>query len=294
MAIQTEKRFDERKQARATKGRSSDSLAISPIEPDAIVQPQKRQRGKATSYKPSILANERRVITAHQVDPSMESALIPELLNQSQRIQNEAAQHLLLDSGYHSDVVIQTALEKDINLLCPEGRTAGKPRGGQVFPKSVFQYNEEEDYYLCPAEQRLTPGPQGEKTYKMYRTPACRSCPSRDACTKAKAGRRIRRLDGDEAREALRQVMSHPKAQKAYAQRQAMVEPVFSYLKTVQRLTRFRRRGLAGVKREFALHVLAYNLSLTIRAILMALWSIYIELAALSNRLHQYRTISSS
>ena len=81
------------------------------------------------------------------------------------------------------------------------------------------------------------------------------------------AGRRIRRLEGDEAKEALREVMRQPQAQKEFAQRQAMVEPVFSHLRIIQGLTRFRRLGLAGVKREFALHVLAYNLSRAVAAL---------------------------
>lgn len=40
-----------------------------------------------------------------------------------------------------------------------------------------------------------------------------------------------------------------------------MVEPVFSALRQQQGLSRFRRPGLAGVKREFSLHALASNLA---------------------------------
>ena len=54
--------------------------------------------------------------------------------------------------------------------------------------------------------------------------------------------------------------MTDPERRRRYRQRQAMVEPVFSVLKHRQGLTRFRRRGLAAVRREFALHVMAYNL----------------------------------
>ncbi len=61
---------------------------------------QKRKRGKAASYKPSVLANKQRVVLAHDVDPSQENALIPELLKQSQRVSGEMARDLLLDAGY--------------------------------------------------------------------------------------------------------------------------------------------------------------------------------------------------
>ncbi len=54
--------------------------------------------------------------------------------------------------------------------------------------------------------------------------------------------------------------MRQPRARKRFSQRQGIVEPVFSVLRGIQGLRRFRRRGLAGVQTEFALHVLAYNL----------------------------------
>ena len=55
--------------------------------------------------------------------------------------------------------------------------------------------------------------------------------------------------------------MQHPQARRIFRQRKAIVEPVFSSLRSQQGLNRFPRRGLQAVKREFALHVLAHNLS---------------------------------
>lgn len=269
LATQVEETFEARKQARLGKGSKTDSLAVSPTEPEAMVQPQKRKRGKAASYKGSVLANEQRVILAHAVDPSQEVSVIPDLLDQSQRVTGEAPRELSLDAGYFCHSIIDATLTREISLLCPEGKAPGQERQvqGGVFPKSRFRYVPLEDVYICPAGESLRPGPKRDKTYTMYRTPACSSCALRDQCTKAKEGRRIRRLDGDEAKEALRDVMQHPQARKVFRQRQAMVEPVFSVLKGLQGLTRFRRRGLAGVTREFGLHVLAYNLSRAVAAL---------------------------
>ncbi len=273
LAREVEKTFDTRKQARIKNAAKTESLSISPSEPDAMVQPQKRKRGKAASYRPSVLANKQRVILAQDVDPSQENIVIPGLLEQSQRVTGECTKTLLLDAGYCCDSVIETAIEQDINLLCPEGKRVDKPRAGKVFTKSQFRYYPLEDVYKCPAGEQLRPGPQGDKTYKMYRTPACKHCLQRTQCTKAKVGRRIRRLEGDEAKEALREVMQQPQARKEFSQRQAMVEPVFSHLKLTQGLTRFRRRGLSGVKREFALHVLAYNLSRAVTALFCSIFA---------------------
>ena len=38
------------------------------------------------------------------------------------------------------------------------------------------------------------------------------------------------------------------------------MEPVFSHLQLQQGLTRFRRKGIEGVRVEFALHALAFNI----------------------------------
>jgi transposase len=100
LATQVEEIFDARKQARLSRSAKTESLAVSPTEPEAMVQPQKRKRGKAASYKPSVLANQKRVILAYDVDPSQENALIPGLLKQSQRVSGEMARDLLLDAGY--------------------------------------------------------------------------------------------------------------------------------------------------------------------------------------------------
>ena len=267
LATEVEETFDTRKQARVRGAAKTDSLVVSPVEPEAMVQPQKRRRGNAASYKPSVLANDRRVILAHDVDPSRENTVIADLLDQSRRVTGEETEELLLDAGYCCNFVIETTLSREISLLCPEGKGGAKHRKSKVFPKSQFRYIPLEDAYVCPAGERLRPGPQGAKQYTMYRSSACKSCVQRDECTKAEAGRRIRRLDGDEAKEALREVMHHPQAQKVFRQRQGMVEPVFSGLKMLQGLTRFRRRGLPAVKREFALHVLAYNLSRAVAAL---------------------------
>ena len=69
-------------------------------------------------------------------------------------------------------------------------------------------------------------------------------CELRDQCTSNPRGRTVKRYEDDEIKDALREVMRHPAAQREYSRRQGMVEPVFSELKGIQGLQRFRRRGL--------------------------------------------------
>lgn len=264
---------DERQAAKAAKGKSDGRLRVSPSEPEAMVQPLKRGRGKAPAYRPSVLANEQRIVVALDTHASSETAQVPALLEQSERVTGSAPEELLLDAGYCADGVIAETLERDISLLCPQGRQPGQPRqSDHYFPKDQFTYRADADCYICPAGERLTRagryrGNARAPAYVYYASAACADCALRRHCTRSAGGRQIKRYAGDEAKDALREVMAYPQAQALFRRRQAMVEPVFSVLRRAQGLDRFRRRGRAGVRREFALHILAYNLS---RAVALA------------------------
>lgn len=286
--------FEQRKSARKRSGRSADTLSISPTEPEAMVQRLKRGKGLAASYKPSVLANESRVITAMEVDPSSETKVIGAMLDQSARVVGTHAQELLLDAGYFDDGVIAATLERDVSLLCPDGQLPGIPKNCKVFPKSSFHYDSSTDTYRCPAGAVLkliksSPGTASTREHGLYATDACTTCASRTSCTKMKR-RRIKRHVQDEQRDALRQVMQQKQVLNIFSKRQAMVEPVFSHLRGQQGLHRFRRRGLKAVKREFALHVLAHNMSRAV-ALLRALFFAHRPLKALISMLLNLSTL---
>lgn len=271
LAQQAEQTYDERKKTRLSKSYATTTLVVSPVEPEAVVQPLKRKRGRTPSYKPSVLVNDKRVILAQDVNPSHEAILVPGLLDKSQQVSGEAVETLMLDGGYFCDSVLQTALDRNINLLCPSFQEVARKKAGEKpargqFAKHAFKYDSLNDVYICPVGNSLTPGLQRKKNYKIYGTPLCKDCPQRAKCTSAKSGRTLRRLPHDEIKEAQQAVMSQPGAQAEFRQRQGMVEPVFSYLQQVQGLNRFKRRGLNRVQVEFALHTLAYNLRRAVAA----------------------------
>ncbi len=257
--------FEDRKKARKRSGRATDTLVISRTEPEAMVQPLKRGKGSSPSYKPSVLANKDRIVTAMAVHPSMETKVVGEMLDQSKRVTGETVSEVLLDAGYFDDSVIAATLERDVSLICPEGKTPGMPKQSAAFHKNQFHYDPTTDQYRCPQGQvmillRSLSATPGKRAYGLYGTAACANCASRADCTKTKE-RHIRRHPEETLRDALRQVMEHPQARVIFSSRKTMVEPVFSHLREQQGLNRFRRKGLRQVKREFALHIMAHNLS---------------------------------
>lgn len=288
--------YQARKQRYQRKGKSSQYLKISPVEPEAMVQPLKRGRGYAPSYKPTVLANEQRVITAFGVAPGSESAALESMLGQSARIGHAPVRQLSLDSGFFETRVLHIAVEQELNLLCPpkDDIPGRKRRARSYFAKSAFDYEPEHDRYRCPAGETLipthrVPASRAKRAYTRYSGQACAQCPIRGQCTPA-ARRNIDRYDGDSEKEAMRMVMNQPRAREHYRRRQGQVEPVFSALRAQQGLDRFRRRHLDGVRVEFALHALAYNLARAVAVLLASLVMRGIRFSRLLRRLqHWYR-----
>lgn len=97
-----EQHLDARVAVRRRNGKRLDTVRISPIEPEAAIQKQKRGRGFASAYTPSVLANEARIIVANALDPTSETRVMSELLDQSERVASVSERKILLDTGYSS------------------------------------------------------------------------------------------------------------------------------------------------------------------------------------------------
>lgn len=267
-ALEAAQNAQERTAARAAKGRSGPAL-VARTEPEAVVQKLKDGRIRA-GYKPSILANEHRMILAQTLDPSSETTVVESLVQQAERTLEGPVPTMSLDAGYFCLTVLLFCLKNDIDILCPSGRLDAegesrrkRPKGR--FVKADFQYREKPDVYVCPAGKQLrrsseTEDPAGHRLH-VYRasTADCRNCELREKCTTAKSGRTLKRYADEEVLEAAREVMDHPSARARYRGRQASVEPVFSVTRA-RGFCRFRRRGRRGAATEFAMHCIAYNL----------------------------------
>jgi transposase len=258
----------ERSAEREKKHRKNTDAPVCPSEPEAVVQPLKT-KAIAPGYKGSVAANDDRIITANAVHPTSETAVVPSLVEQTERVTEQRVEEILEDAGYHCNDLLNHAVENDINILCPQGRSdsdevSWEKKSSKLFLKNRFRFDERNDVYICPAGQRLErdhqyKGNENNPSYVQYRCAACGDCPMHARCTKAPY-RAIKRYEEDDLKEAMREVMKQPGARRRYKQRQAMVEPVFGEKKYIQRLQRFHRRGLRKVTLEYSLHCSAHNL----------------------------------
>lgn len=257
----------QRAAARAERKQSAPQLSRQ--EPEAVNQPNKDGLYRL-SYKPSVLVHSSGFILGQALDASSEVGVLQSLLQHSEQV-GVKVQSLALDGGYFQLQVLQMAIERELDLLCPPERRSRNDQGLPItnkglFAKAAFQYDAQQDAYRCPAGQTLRPGEwkvevDTQLRLRHYGTAACKTCPLRAQCTaSATAPRKIGRYEGEELKEAMAQVFAHPQARKRYARRSHTVEPVFAELKERQGLKRFHRRGLRGARLEFSLHCLAFNL----------------------------------
>ena len=258
----------ERCARRAAQGKSSDTVAVVPSDPEAVIQPRK-DGATRPAYKPCTLMHEAGVIIGQHVHASSELAAVEPLLAHHTKVFAAGPRTLLLDAGFHNGPLLGKLAEQAIDVLCPSGKAMGdddwekKGRNG-LFGKSGFEYDAGRDAYQCPAGQWLTYSDQGKdghgRHYRRYRTPACTGCPVRARCTRSRAGRSVKRYTGEEYKEAMAIVFQNPRARQVYRQRMAIAEPVHAELRERLGLRRFHRRGLSNVRAEFALYCIAFNL----------------------------------
>lgn len=247
-----------REESRRGESRKISDVVVCPSEPDAVYQPLKN-KARRPSYKPSVAVNSQRVIVAWEVDPSSEQQALPKLLEQAMRVLPEGVDRVLMDGNYFCQAVAEPCRDGGIEMLSPPDR----PRRGPYWPKQAFCYHFLGDYYLCPANEKLsflTRGSSQGRAYRIYGTKACQQCPMLKSCTRSPRGRRIKRYELDSYLEQVAERMRRPQMQALYRKRMAWVEPVLGEIQHLQKLSRFRRRGLAQVRLEYGLHATAHNL----------------------------------
>lgn len=107
--------------------KSIETVTINPNEPEAVIQPTKKGKTSVPAYKPSVLANDARVIVAIDVHPSNEIESLMSMLEMTDKMEkDEDVQELLLDGGYESHEVLEESIKRNISVLCAPGKKGKK------------------------------------------------------------------------------------------------------------------------------------------------------------------------
>ena len=271
----------ERAAKREEMGRPFDPK-VARTEPEAVTQPLKGG-GVRPAYKPSVIAHEGHLIIGQTVEPASEVAAVAPMLKQVDAI-GITLTSLAVDGGYFEVPFLRDMVERDIDVVCAVPRRRKDEQGvaitkHKLYAKAAFTFDADRDLYRCPAGNDMTPGAlisnKRGASYRNYATRACTSCPLRANCTSSKTRRTIKRFEGEEFTEAMAYVMTHPQARERLQRRSTIVEPIFAELKERLGLRRFRRRHLKGVRVEFALHCLAFNLKRAAIVVVLAVLRVW-------------------
>src|SRR5262249_43505062 len=148
----------------------------------------------------------------------------------------------------------------------PQGRAPKEKK----LPKEAFRYDKEAQLYHCPAGQRLqvvrrtTVQRQNgiELTVIVHQASGqdCQQCPQQQRCTSnPKKGRVVKRVEGEEALERLRQRMAEPGSRQIYKRRSQTVELGYADIKEHRGLRVFRCFGRKRARAQAGLVILASN-----------------------------------
>jgi len=245
-----EARLEERNQAEEPCGRHKtvNRRYISGTDPDAAIV----RRGEAKlSYQAHRAVEEsHEIITATEATPGdvNEAHLLEDLLETHRSNTGETATTAVADSKYGTVDNFLLCHEKGVKAHMPDlGEVAkGRNRKRNIFPDERFQYDREQDVYICPAGQHLKRKSVHKRRKSMdYSAPkkVCASCDLRDQCTRNKSGRTVKRHFRQEALDRMRERSRSPEAKKDLKTRKHLMERSFAR-STRYGYQRARWRGL--------------------------------------------------
>jgi hypothetical protein len=146
----------------------------------------------------------------------------------------------------------------------------GPAKQQEKFAKEAFRYDREEKVYFCPQGKRLEEAFRTTETRTsglelpviVHRASGqdCSTCAQHKRCTSnPKKGRVVKRYEGEEALERLRERMAEPASQAVYKERGRSVELGYADVKEHRGLRVFRCFGIKRARAQAGLVILASN-----------------------------------
>jgi hypothetical protein len=206
------------------------------------------------------------------------------------------------DAGYHSLDQLEYIEDNQVNALVADQKphhrsTKTKATSIEIIQKekrkverSDFFYRAKEDYYECPAGDKLYPKSR-RKNYITYRARACADCPISIYCLSKKSKRKLLYRDPREKlAEKMLNKLGTDQAKQRMKMRATSVEPVFGNIKQNLGFRRFNLRDLNQVKGEFNLMCIAHNLNTMFK--LMGNRRLAAFICAFQSKINQHIAIS--
>lgn len=234
---------------------------LHPKEPEARMV--KTRDGLRLGYNAQIVVDHDSdlIVAADVVNEATDHFQLVPMVAEAVAVTGRTAESTVADKGYASGEQFAEAERRHLPVLVAV-QDESSEKGD--YAKSKFRFDAERDLYVCPRGEELPfsgahKATTGKPAMRVYRC-GNDSCPVKSSCTEDKAGRAIKRRDGEDAVERQIKKMSVPANQVLYGLRKEIVEHVFGIIKAVDGFRRFTVRGLDGAKAQWSLACLAVNL----------------------------------
>jgi transposase len=202
------------------------------------------------------------IVHAEAVSDSSDVNQFARQIEQAHEVLGKRCEVACGDAGYADTEELEKVEGQGIKVVVPSQRQALHEEEGP-FSKSRFKYEKEQDFYLCPAGQRLgyvgTDRRTRKRHYQISDGAICRGCEHYGQCTSSKRGRKIIRLPLEELKEKLE--AQYEAAAEIYARRKGRVEHPFGHIKRNLQANAFLLRGRDGVGAESSLLATCFNLA---------------------------------
>ena len=200
------------------------------------------------------------------------------MASQTKEIIEKEELDVIADKGYYNTVNIKKCIDNRITpyLSTPKYKASKKT---DFFKSNKFEYNIQDDCYLCPNNQKLIKSSTIQKkkgrVNKVYQgtSAMCKACPLRKECMPQKtAYKRIYRWEYQELLNKHHLNMKTDSAKKIIKKRGSIVEHPFGTIKQTLGWTHFLVRGKEKVSGENALIMFTYNFRRLLNLIGIALF----------------------
>src|SRR2546428_3486352 len=205
-----------------------------------------------------------------------DQGLLPEAIESISESTAQLPEQVIVDAAFVTGQTIIAVAEKGVELIGPEPDEE-KPSSVQLngmdseFRAEAFTYVAEENYFICPAGNRLNYKSSekhrgGIRHRYQAKAQDCQSCPFKSrCCPKASKGRLLMRQVDSAAVLAYRQNIQTEQAKEIYKKRGAVAEFSNLWIKAKIQLRQFSLRGLVKVNIETLWVCLTYNIQQWLR-----------------------------
>ncbi len=212
------------------------SRYISTTDPDASVSRYSSGKPKLRYKTHRCVDQKSEIITATKITPGSvdDGKMFSEMVEEHEDIVKTDIVVAVGDSKYGTTENYLYCHDRKIkgHMASLEKTQKGSGRREGIFPKEAFRYDPASDTYTCPAGHKLRKHHyHKERNHYEYRADkgVCAQCPLRDACTRAKDGRSLKRHPRQDELDYLRMEASTLKAKRDIRKRQDLSERSFAW-----------------------------------------------------------------